>query len=292
MNGILERMAGGGSLTMTDLITRWNAAAAVWRWSFLVALAVSALVVLQDLLYSGLPSDVPWNIAMAQYTLPWLTWALLAPAMLYLFARYPIDLHRPHAGIAAYAGLGILVVGCKLLLSAPLAAAFIWRPLNVEWADGVRWLLAHRADSNLLIFWLLVSAYTAWRYFHAHAPAPAAAPQGQAALDRLPVPSRDGVALIPVDQVDYIEADGNQVILHTASGRHPLRASLSQVEAALPAHSFLRVHRSHIVNVRRINEIQPWGRGDYVLLLANGARLLSGKTYRDAIRRLIDVRER
>jgi hypothetical protein len=272
---------------MTDLIARWTT---VWRWSFLVALGVSALVVLQDLLYSGLPAGVPWSIAMAQYTLPWLTWALLAPAMLYLFARYPIDLQRPYAGIAAYAGLGILVVGCKLLLSAPLAAAFIWRPLNVEWADGVRWLLAHRADSNLLIFWLLAAAYTAWRYFHA-APATVAVKGGRAALDRLPVQSPDGIALIPVDQVDYIEAHGNQVILHTASGRHPLRASLNQLEAALPARSFLRVHRSHIVNIRKINVIQPWGRGDYLLLLANGARLLTGKTYRDAIRRLIDVRD-
>lgn len=274
---------------MTHLITR---SAAVWSWAFLVALAVSALVILQDLLYSGFPSDMPLTIAMAQYTLPWLTWALFAPAMLSLFARYPIDLQKPSGGIAVYAGLGILVVGCKLLVSAPLAAVFIWRPLAVEWSDGVRWLLAHRADSNLLIFWLFVSAYTAWRYFHASSLAPAAAKNGQATLDRVPVQSQDGVALIPVDQVDYIEAHGNQVIVHTASGRHPLRASLSQVEAALPARTFLRVHRSHIVNVRKITMIQPWGRGDYVLRLANGARLLSGKTYRDAIRRLIDVRER
>ena len=50
---------------------------------------------------------------------------------------------------------------------------------------------------------------------------------------------------------------------------------------------FLRVHRSVILNRAHIPEMQPWFKGDYVLIMRSGARIVSGQTYRDAVRRLI-----
>jgi len=56
----------------------------------------------------------------------------------------------------------------------------------------------------------------------------------------------------------------------------------------LPASKFLRVHRSTLVNVDRIREIQPWFQGDWVLILNDGTRLHSGKSYRAKVREYIE----
>jgi len=50
---------------------------------------------------------------------------------------------------------------------------------------------------------------------------------------------------------------------------------------------FMRIHRSRLVNIDRVREIQPWFKGDFVLILADGTRLVSGRTYRERVRQLI-----
>jgi len=64
---------------------------------------------------------------------------------------------------------------------------------------------------------------------------------------------------------------------------------MSSLERRLDPAQFLRVHRSAIVNRAHIREMQPWFKGDYVLIMRTGARIVSGETYRDAVRRLIGV---
>lgn len=260
----------------------------IWGWATLVACVAAALVVLQDALYGGLPSGVPLEIAIAQYTLPWLTWAALAPALLFLFAQYPIDLGRPLRGLSAYLALGVFAVGIKLVASALPAAILIWQPLGVSWGDGLRWLFANRAAANLLMFWLFVGGFTAYRYYRA-ASAWAHLPALPTALDRLPVRAGEGTAFVPVAEISFIEAERNQLVVHGPNGRNTLRGTLHELEARLPSGRFLRIHRSHIINIDHVTRIEPWGRGDYVVVMSDGSRLLSGKTYRETIRALLDV---
>jgi len=63
---------------------------------------------------------------------------------------------------------------------------------------------------------------------------------------------------------------------------------LTHLERRLPAQSFLRIHRSTIVNVERIREVQPWFAGDYVLILGDGTKLTTGRRYRAAVQGLLD----
>jgi hypothetical protein len=261
----------------------------VWGWAILVGLFASGLIVLQDLLYGGLPTETPASVAIAQYTLPWITWALLAPLMLYLFAHFPIDLQRPARALGLYLAIGVLIVGVKLVVTAPAAAILIWQPLSVGWRDGVRWLLANRAASNLLMFWLFLTGYTAFRYYRAAASAKDSRPD-LPALVRLPVRAGHGTSFVCLNEVSFIEADRNQLLLYTGKARHPVRSTLGELESRLPG-EFVRVHRSRIVNIDHVSRIEPWGRGDFVLILRDGTRLVSGKTYRDAIRRLLDGSE-
>jgi two-component system LytT family response regulator len=75
--------------------------------------------------------------------------------------------------------------------------------------------------------------------------------------------------------------------LHVGKQVFEHRITLSQLEQRLPARSFLRVHRSTIVNVERIREFQPWFQGDWVIVLADGTRVQTGKSYRARVRELI-----
>lgn len=81
------------------------------------------------------------------------------------------------------------------------------------------------------------------------------------------------VRFVAAVEVDWIEADRNYVFLHVGEAKHRLRASLSHVAARLDPKQFVRIHRSAVVNVDRIREVQPWFGGDYVAILRNGTKL-------------------
>jgi two-component system LytT family response regulator len=93
---------------------------------------------------------------------------------------------------------------------------------------------------------------------------------------------------IRVNEIDWIEADDDLVRIHAGKAVHAHRSTLTHLEERLPASKFLRIHRSTLVNVDRIREIQPWFQGDWVLILADGTRLHSGKSYRSKVREYIE----
>ena len=81
------------------------------------------------------------------------------------------------------------------------------------------------------------------------------------------------IRFVQATDVDYIEADGNYIIMHVADTRHRVRASLRDVSRQLDPRVFMRVHRSTIVNIHRIREVQPWFGGDYIAILRTGVKL-------------------
>ncbi len=66
-----------------------------------------------------------------------------------------------------------------------------------------------------------------------------------------------------------------------------MRAALAQMEARLPPGRFAAIHRSTIVRVTQIREIQPWSKGEYVVILHDGAKLTSSRGYRHVIAALM-----
>jgi len=81
------------------------------------------------------------------------------------------------------------------------------------------------------------------------------------------------IRFVQATDVDYIEADGNYIIMHVGDARHRVRASLRDVSRQLDPKVFMRVHRSTIVNIHRIREVQPWFGGDYIAILRSGVKL-------------------
>jgi len=100
---------------------------------------------------------------------------------------------------------------------------------------------------------------------------------------------RDGrVNFVRIDEIDWVEADGDLVRVHAGKEAHVIRETMTQIEAKLPPERFMRVHRSVIVNTERVREVQPWFKGDYVLIMHDGTKLRSGRTYRQSVQSLID----
>ena len=91
--------------------------------------------------------------------------------------------------------------------------------------------------------------------------------------------------LIDAATIDCIEVSDKVAIVYTAEQTYRVRETLDRIERRLPSEQFVRIHRSVIVNIKRVREIQPWFQGDYVLILQNGKRLMSGRAYRNVVRR-------
>lgn len=94
---------------------------------------------------------------------------------------------------------------------------------------------------------------------------------------------RDGdesFRFVRLDEVRWVEAAGNNVRFHTATGVHEIRMTLRSLVPQLDGAVFRRIHRSTVVNVNAVKEIQPWFAGDCLVLLHDGEKLRMSRTYR------------
>jgi two-component system, LytTR family, response regulator len=95
------------------------------------------------------------------------------------------------------------------------------------------------------------------------------------------------VVFLRTDEIQWVEAAGNYVRLHANGEAHVLRESMKNMEAKLDPDLFVRIHRSAIVNVDRIRELQPWFHGEYVVILHDGTKLMASRVFSDRLDRLI-----
>ena len=112
----------------------------------------------------------------------------------------------------------------------------------------------------------------------ARAPAVAMCP-----LQCIPVRSQHRIVIVHVDAISRLEADDNYVRIW-ADRMYLHKETLAGLVARLDARTFLRIHRSHAVRVDMVRELVPRLHGEYLVRLANGVELVSGRSYRAVIR--------
>jgi two-component system LytT family response regulator len=106
-------------------------------------------------------------------------------------------------------------------------------------------------------------------------------------LERFVIKSGGRVFFVRADEIDWIEAAGNYVKLHVGTEAHLFRETMNALELRLDLDTFFRIHRSHIVNIERVKELQPWFNGEYVVFLRNGTRLTLSRGYREKLQERI-----
>ncbi|MQA31097.1 MAG: response regulator [Luteitalea sp.] len=100
---------------------------------------------------------------------------------------------------------------------------------------------------------------------------------------RLVIKSSGRIHFVDMADIDWCEASGNYVRVHAGPQCYLVRDTMSRLESALDPHLFMRIHRSTIVNVDRVQEMHSSFNGEYVVLLRGGTKLTLSRGYRDAI---------
>jgi two-component system LytT family response regulator len=102
----------------------------------------------------------------------------------------------------------------------------------------------------------------------------AAVPAERKDVHRLAIRTGKRVFFLRSEEIDWIEAEGNSVRLHSGKEAHILRTSISSLEAELDPEKFVRIHRSTIVNVDRVRWLEPSLHGNYRVILMDGTQLV------------------
>ncbi len=105
----------------------------------------------------------------------------------------------------------------------------------------------------------------------------------QPRAERLVVKSGGRLFFLRTDEIDWVEAAGNYVRVHVGTTSHLMRETMTAIEGRLDPEMFFRIHRCRIVNMERIQELQPWLNGEYAVLLRTGTRLTLSRGYREKL---------
>ena len=108
--------------------------------------------------------------------------------------------------------------------------------------------------------------------------------------DRLLIRSAGRVFFLDVEEIDWVEAEGNYLSLHAGETTHLVRETMNAMERRLESSGFVRIHRSTIVNLNRLKELRPWFEGESIAILKGGKKLNVGKSFRKKLAALYSQR--
>ena len=104
-------------------------------------------------------------------------------------------------------------------------------------------------------------------------------------LSRIALRSAGKISFVNIEDILFVQAAENYVQLHLRSSRHLLHVPIATLEASLDPGVFLRIHRSLVVNVKQIQELETGPHGEYIVVLHGGTRLQSSRSYHEKIKK-------
>lgn len=99
-------------------------------------------------------------------------------------------------------------------------------------------------------------------------------------VNRFVVKEHGRIIFLKTEEIDWMEAAGNYIKFHCGTETHLIRETMNKLETQLDPRAFVRIHRSTIINIDRIKELQPWFNGDYKVILHNNRELTLSRGYR------------
>lgn len=258
--------------------------------AMIVLLTVPAAFALLSTLQSAAALDyggdpVPWVGLLKARLVNWYGCALFVPLLCWLAAKHPID----RAGWRTAVPIHLIAsLVCALAKEALFVAVGDWfRPGVFHLPE----ILAGDYFDEVLLFWAVIAVIHAVLGQQSRARAatlgeplnqPPAGPP-----TRFTIRDVHGVRLVRIEDVEWIQAEGNYARLHTGAGSHLVRETMAALERQLSPR-FVRVHRSAIVNRDSVTRVAPRSHGSYAIGLASGASVVSGRAYNNRLRALFD----
>lgn len=206
--------------------------------------------------------------------------ASVTPILLTEARRHPVTVESWMGGVLRQAA-GVLILAPVLILLSCLLAARLLEGRPAPALAEVRSQLV--ANTLLLVFCLALFLVLIQAVQRLRAPTAGSDLEGPW-LRRLTLNDRGRVTLLDLDEVDWIETQGNYQALHAGGVAHLLRETSSRLEARLDAARFLRIHRRSIIAVDRVRQVEPLANGDALVRLAGGETLRLSRRHREALK--------
>jgi len=223
-------------------------------------------------------------------------WAIATPFILRSAGRFPVvgvGSRVDIASAAAHLALGsAFIVVANLAIRLPIA--FSESGGAVALVRSTMQGVAEYFPGALVVYGVIVAiGHVVFRPAVADPPAPDTATPPEPPLSTTtPAVAMDGhitvrqwnrVHFVRVEDIDFVEAEDNYVVVHAASRAYKGRDRISDVASQLDARRFVRIHRSTIVHVAKIREVQPLTHGDHAVILRNGKVLRVARSRRQAL---------
>ena len=216
----------------------------------------------------------------------------LLPSLYWLHRRWPLG-----------GGLRNLVIHAAAVVPFSIAHTAGMGALRLLWFNAIVGVpysfpltldrLGYEFAKDVVSYLMLTTGVIALRYLLQRTPvaAPVIAPVGEVLPERFTVRKRGGKeVVVDVADIDWVEAAGNYAILHVGGDTFEIRSSLTKLESELDPKRFVRVHKSHVVNIARVAEVTPWVSGDWRIRLQDGAEVNLSRRYRQRFEALAPVR--
>lgn len=248
--------------------------------------------------YSRLGEFLPaWEPFVWEFSSVILVGALI-PAVDWLVRRVPILTRSWYRSIPVHllATLPFSIihvagmVGLRKLAYALVGGSYQFGPIVSTW------IYEYRKD--FVTYWIIAYLYAAMVWLSVHRPKAGESSSVNAAatecaasdkLDRLVVRKFNREFILDVADVARIESGANYVTIHANGSGYQLRGSLLGLARRLDDRRFVQVHRTQIVNIDHVREIQPWDHGDYRVLLNDGSVVNFSRRYRARLDHLFDT---
>ncbi|MCD9097714.1 LytTR family transcriptional regulator [Luteimonas fraxinea] len=216
---------------------------------------------------------------------------MLVPAMVWFTARWPVHLDNWRRRLPLYAVASLVWSALHVgLMVAIRKLIYAWHGGSYVFGDAFVYEYLKDARTFLGIVVVLHGYRLLVRRLQGEASLLAAPDDDSAPVEPVERPSRFLVRklgrefLVAADDIEWVQAAGNYANLHVRGKVYPLRSTLAELESRLDAARFLRVHRSHLVNVDRIASIEPLDSGDARIHLHDGTVVPCSRRHREPLR--------
>ena len=282
-------------MTAQERAWRWGVPA-IWAAILIVSCVTQAYVAVADDARRGIVTPFAWSFAVQATS--HIVIAALIPAVYWMQRHFPLKTSR---------NIAIHVVG---LVVFSIAHTLGMAALRMLWFEAILGLpfhfpitlgrLEYEFTKDIFTYGMMNAGIMAIRFVRqreatpehaAPTEAPVEAPPALATPERFAVRKRGGnEVMVEVADIDWIEASGNYAILHVGGETFEIRSTLTKLEGELDPRRFVRVHKSHVVNIGRVAEVVPWVSGDWRIRLQDGAEVNLSRRYRQRFEALAPVK--
>ncbi|MGY0559053.1 MULTISPECIES: LytTR family DNA-binding domain-containing protein [unclassified Lysobacter] len=265
----------------------------IWILVAAINCAGNSITTSIDFASSGLdlPRWVPWVWEISSA----ITWLALVPLLVWFNQRFPLQRGDFRRSVPAHllfsVPLSLLhvsgMVALRELAYAAMGSDYEFGSWFSGWFDGFVYEYLKDVRSYLLFLAVIYLYRFVLRRWQGEAGFISEGREDVAAepvTDRFLVRKLGREFLVKVDQIDWIEASGNYVNLHVGERVYPLRETMAGIQQKLDDRGFARVHRSAIVNLDRVREIEPFDTGDARAHLLGGGTVAVSRRYRQELK--------